>query len=144
LGEGRVGAAAVDGTLIGRANGGSLTVAGDLTMGSDATTIIELAGDRSGRFDVEGTAFLGGVLLLDPVAGISAGNQYILFQADTIEGAFVFVEPSLAFLDADLVYGPDVLSLALERNGVEFQSVAETRNQRATALAIEQLGEGNA
>ncbi len=143
LGDGRVGTTVVAGTLQGRANGNALTVAGDLTLGSGATMLVDVSANAAGRFEVDGTAFLGGVLVLRPTSNIAAGSQYELISANAVEGTFEDVRSSFAFLDADLIYGPASLLLRIERNTTEFESVGESANQRATARAVDALGNGN-
>jgi len=144
LGSGRVGATTVEGRLLARAEGSPLTIGGDLTLGEDAVTTVEVAESQSGRFIVEGSALLGGVLIVNPVEAISVGTPYELLTATMIDGEFASIDASFAFVDPSLNYGPTALTLTFLRNDTSFESVANTPNQRATAGAVETLGSGNA
>lgn len=144
MGSGTVGATVVEGTLAGRANGGALAVAGDLTLGAGAATVLELSGAQSGRFDVAGTARLGGTLAVRPTGTVVPDLEYVFLTAGLVTGTYSGVDADFAFLDPLVSYGPDFAALSLERNDVTFAQVGATPNQRAAGAAIEALGTGNA
>lgn len=126
---------------------GRLTVEGDLYFGDNA--LFEIKVDAAGNadlVDVYGTAHLGGnVLALASGGDYSAGVDYMFLHAEGgIEGEFAGVSANLAFLEASLAYNENDVRLHLKRNELRFADVGETANQRATAAALEGLGQGNA
>ena len=138
-GSGEVKSAAIAGTLYG---GDGLSVLGDLSLAPDST-LVAYIGPGAAGLSVGGTATLGGRLDLRPAGTIDPALAYEILHAGTINGTFDTVEADFAFLDPDLIYGADTLSVRLERNNVAFADVAQTPNQRTTAQAVETLGNGN-
>lgn len=143
VGRGKVGDTNVAGTLLGQANGTALTIAGDLTLAGASTTVIEVAGTQAGSFDVTGAAQLGGVLVVRSSGGVPAGFEHVFLTADSVTGTYDDVQSELAFLDASVISDATSATLILERNDVSFAAIGRTRNQRATAVAVEALGDGN-
>lgn len=142
-GTGTVGSAVVAGTLVAQ-SAGALTVVGDLSLDPAATFALELDGVRAGLVNVGGDVFINGRLQLANQGMARAGDYEFLVADGTISGSFDALGADFAFLDPSVVYGTSSLTLHLERNAVAFPDVAQTRNQRATAIAIEALGTGNA
>ena len=149
-GNGTTGAVSVlSGGTFGAGNSiGALTVDGDLTFASGSTFEVET--DEDGNADTVAVTgqvdILGGTALV-----IGEGLNYapelsmqILTADGGLTGTFDQVNSTLAFLDADLAYGSNALTLQLARNDTAFDSVADTANGRAAAGGIESLGYGNA
>lgn len=126
---------------------GTLRVAGDLTFDKDATYVAEIEGTgTSDRIDVGGTATLGGAkVYVEKAAGIyMPGRRYTLLSAEGgISGTFGDMSQNMPFVDMGLAYDANAVYLDIARNGVDFASVARTRNQKSVASAIETLGAGN-
>ncbi|MBS9719375.1 autotransporter domain-containing protein [Tianweitania sp. BSSL-BM11] len=141
-GLGTVGSAEVAGTLVAQA-AGPFTVAGDLTLDPGAIFAVELDGARAGLVNVGGDVFVNGELQLTNENRAAAGDYRFLAAGGTISGSFDTITASFAFLDPSVLYGASDLTLRLERNAIAFPDVARTRNQRATARAIEAGGVGN-
>src|SRR5690606_28617240 len=115
---------------------------GDLSF-APGSTLVASIGPGAAGLSVGGTATLGGRLDLRPAGTIDPAFAYEILNAGTITGTFAAVEADFAFLDPDVIYGADVLSVRLERNNVAFADVAQTPNQRTTAQAVEALSSGN-
>ncbi|MBB4066111.1 autotransporter-associated beta strand repeat-containing protein [Gellertiella hungarica] len=127
---------------------GMLTVDGDLVM------------EKGGRYEVEAAPGVGAAdiirvtgsarLLGGTVAHIGATGGYdpaaayrILTADGGISGRFDRVTSDFAFLDASLLYDAKDIRLTLTRNGTAFEDVAASRNQRATARALDGLSPGD-
>lgn len=119
------------------------------------TLEVEVTPTLSDRLVVNGTVDISGAtlsLLLSPDSAsdwnIDNGPFTIIANdgTDAIIGVFDPVTKNLLFLDERLDYaggdGNDV-TLELTRNDVDFDSVAITRNQKATAGGIDSLGNGS-
>lgn len=149
-GTGTVGALTVagGGTLAPGNSVGTLTVAGDLVMEAGSTYAVEVdpATGASDRVAVGGSATLNGgsVLHVGQDGSYDLASSYTILTAeDGIAGAFGAVSSGYAFLNADLTYAADAVTMQLVRNDTSFASVAQTANQSATATAVETLGSGN-
>ena len=123
----------------------TLSVAGDLTVATGATYRVDLSGAASSAVNASGTASvdgarlaLGSVSAFDPTA-----NYTILIATGGISGQFDTSGTSYAFIVPELSYQPDAVLMTLARNGVAFDDIAATANQRAVANAVERLGQGN-
>ena len=148
-GNGSVGATRIEsgGTLAPGNSIGVLTVNGDLTLNPGATFSVEV--DAQGNADqvivTGGTAYLNGsnlqLSLISPNANYRAGVQNTILSADAIDGTFgsVLGNP-FAFLDFSLNYSGNSVVQAITRNNVQFADLGQTRNQRATAAALDSLG----
>lgn len=125
---------------------GTFTVRGDLALAAGSRLTVDAsAGGTSDRVSVAGRALLGGgsVVSLGSGAGWRASTTYtILSAAGGVDGTFADVSSDLAFLTPTLAYGANAVNLTLARNDVAFADIAGTRNQRATAGAIEASGRG--
>ncbi|MFD1910815.1 autotransporter domain-containing protein [Halodurantibacterium flavum] len=140
--------AVASGGTLGAGNSiGTLTVDGNLSFAQGAIFEVETDADgNTDRVDVTGTAVINGgsVLALSETGVYALNTEYqILTAQGGITGTFDSVSSSLAFLDGRLSYGATSLALNLERNDTAFRSVATSGNSRATADALERLGEGN-
>jgi outer membrane autotransporter protein len=140
-------AIASGGTLAAGNSIGTLTVDGDLAFAAGSRLAVEV-NPKTGESDlveVTGSAALNG----GSVAHVGASGNYDLRSTYTIlsadgalVGKFDGVTSDFAFLTPDLLYDYDLGTVDLEllRNGRDFASVAQTRNQAATAKAIEGIG----
>ncbi|EHK65323.1 outer membrane autotransporter barrel domain-containing protein 9 [Achromobacter arsenitoxydans SY8] len=126
---------------------GTLTVDGDLVVEQGARFAVETnpAGSESDLVHVTGNATLNG----GAVAHIGASGNYdprasytILAADGSLSGRFDSVTSDFAFLTPSLAYdyGARRVSLILARNERTMASAAATRNQRASAGAIDSLG----
>ncbi|WP_353191433.1 autotransporter domain-containing protein [Pandoraea pnomenusa] len=145
------------GTLGGLTTGGAATIApgltgvmnvnGNVTLGSGSIYRVSVdATGQSSRLSATGTATLNGAtvaVLAGPGAYGATTTYTILSAAGGIAGTFSGVSADLAFLTPTLGYGPQDVTLTLDRNETRFADVARTRNQTASANAIELLGKGN-
>nr|WP_281493660.1 autotransporter domain-containing protein [Ancylobacter koreensis] len=133
---------------------GSQTVAGDYF--NAGTLVIEGGPDGFDRIVVKnGTVTLADATLsLDIAGGISGslllGSPYLIIEndgVDAVNGSFApLPADTLLFIDTTVEYdagtGNDV-ALSFARNDVGFADVAFTRNQRATASALDTLSPAN-
>jgi fibronectin-binding autotransporter adhesin len=124
----------------------TLAFAGNLSMASGTRYTVDVTdAGQSDRLDVAGHATLDG----GTVVSVGSGGQWaasttytILSAAGGVSGTFGSASTDLAFLTPSLAYTPSAVNLTLARNGVSFPDVAVTRNERATAGAVEALGAG--
>ncbi|MBA8822344.1 outer membrane autotransporter protein [Ochrobactrum sp. P6BSIII] len=144
---------------------GTLTVDGDLTLKPGSALEIEIASDgASDRVDVTGTATISGsnvsVTTIDPETSYQNGQLYHILTTDGgISGEFAGVVSNSAFLDMSLVYDDTAADLKIclktgcpttvdpETPEPElpspalFATVAQTRNQLATAGGLDTLAQ---
>lgn len=133
---------------------GIMTVGGDVTFGADSVYEVEVAGNgTSDRIDASGKAILDGgrvdVYALDSKVSYQDGQTYTILTADSgVEGEFSDVESKSVFLTASLDHQANKVDLKIglvadptdpETPPVVFEKVAETRNQIATARALDGL-----
>ncbi|KAA0968885.1 autotransporter outer membrane beta-barrel domain-containing protein [Aureimonas fodinaquatilis] len=130
---------------------GTLTIAGDLSLGSGTTYVVEIDGvAQSDRIDVGGRAQLGGdvsLLLFGTDATVPAlGTRFtILTAAGGIDGQFATIDDSAVFssaypfLAADLIYTPQSVLLSIGRSDVSFATAGTTDNQRSVGFAADSL-----
>lgn len=151
-GNGSVGATQVEsGAVLAPGNSiGTLTVNGDLVLAPGATFNVEV--DANGNADQVivsgGTAYLNGstlqLALLSPTANYRAGVQNTILSADTVDGTFAAIQGNpFAFLDFTLDYTGSSVLQAITRNSLQFADLGQTRNQRATAAALDGLSNGD-
>lgn len=125
---------------------GTLTVDGDLTFAQGSVYKVEVDpdGTESDLVDVTGTVTLdgGSVAHIGAKGSYDLRSTYTILSAGKLEGRFGDVTSSFAFLTPRLSYDYDLgrVGLELARNDRDFASVAETRNQTATARGIESIG----
>lgn len=127
---------------------GTLTVDGNLVLESASRYEVE-AGPGAGGTDlirVTGKADIRGgtVLQVGAGGGYDPGAAHRILTAEGgISGRFSQMRSDFAFLDTTLLYTERDVSLKLTRNGLAFETVARSRNQRATARALDGLPAGN-
>ncbi|MBJ6135857.1 autotransporter-associated beta strand repeat-containing protein, partial [Ochrobactrum sp. Q0168] len=149
---------------------GTLTIDGDLTLKPGSVLEIEIAGNgTSDRVDVTGTATVSGsnvsVATIDPETSYQNGQLYHILKADgSISGEFAGVVSNSAFLDMSLAYGDTTADLKIclktgcprpvdpeipgpgtpepeKPSPALFTTVAQTRNQYATAGGLDSLAQ---
>jgi outer membrane autotransporter protein len=126
---------------------GTLTVAGNASFAAGSTYQVEInPAGASDLLAVTGAATLGGgTVALTKAAGLYApGTRYtILTAGGGVSGAFGGLTQDMPFVDLALGYDPNDVYLDIVRNTVPFPAVGITRNEVATAAAVEALGQGN-
>ena len=126
---------------------GTLTVQGDYTQNVGSTFIVDALPDgQASLLSVGGKAsILGGSAIVLAQAGnwVPQTNYTILTAAGGVSGQFASVTSSLAFLDPVLAYTANATTLTLQRNDINFASVAQAANQFAVANAANALGFDN-
>ncbi|CAB3638446.1 autotransporter domain-containing protein [Achromobacter pestifer] len=142
---------------------GTLNVAGDLTL--DAGSVYRVEADpltnNSDRIAVSGTANLGGsVVHVGPDGNLAGERTYTILTANRVNGTFASASSTFAYLDANLGYDAQAVTLRLDRKVVpvdpstpiepsvptrpmRFADAAGTLNQRATANALDSLSASN-
>ncbi len=147
-GIGSIGGLDLAGTLSPGNSIGTLHVTGDATFEKGSTFQVEATPDGlSDRLDVAGkvTILGGSALVLGQDGNWAPRTAYTIINAGQgVTGHFDGVTANLAFLTPSLIYGANAVTLTLSRNSVDFTTVAQTPNQRATAHAAEALGAGQA
>lgn len=144
---------------------GTLKVNGDLALAAGSTYQVEIAGTgTSDRIDVTGKATVSGsnvsVIALDPKVSYQNGQTYrILNAADGVSGTFAAPLTQSAFLDLTLDHNAKAVDLTVKIKSTNpeepeepeepetpplFGTVAETRNQSATAGALDTLQQSGA
>ena len=125
---------------------GRLATTGDLTVAAGTQYALDL--DNAGNSDtvsVDGKATLqgGSVVSLASAAGkwSPTATYTILTAGNGVSGTFSDVSSNLAFLTPQLSYAANAVNLTLIRNDILFADIGATRNQKATAGAIESIGE---
>ncbi len=123
---------------------GTLTIDGDYTQLPGSRFIAELQPpDLADLIAVTGTAnLLGGTLVARQLPGtFLLGQQYNILSAEGgIVGAFDAIDSSglSPFLSLSMLYGSNDISVDVVR-GAALASAADSRNQRATAAALDAL-----
>ena len=130
----------------------TLSVAGNVgfSVGSTFAVNINAAGQND-KLAVGGTATLsGGTIDVAPAPGVytPASRYTLLTAAGGVSGRFAeLATPAdladrFAFLSPELLYGPDAVTLGFTETK-DISTAATTRNQVATANALQALGVGN-
>jgi outer membrane autotransporter protein len=155
MGTGQLGATTILGGALyapGNYDIGTQTVIGNFTLGAGAIYEAEVnAAGQGDKVIVNGAVDLTGSVLhvLARAGNYQPSTQYIIVDNDGIDavtGTFASVMDNLVFLTPTVIYnggtGNDVV-LTLERNATLFTSVADTRNQRAVAGALDRFPTNN-
>ena len=125
---------------------GTLTIDGDLHFTDAAKFVIEVdpSGTASDQVVVTGKATLNGgtVTHIGATGHYNPRSTYTILKAGQLTGTFGSVTSDFAFLNPTLIYdhSAGTVKMDLLRNDRDFAAVAQTRNQRATANAIESIG----
>lgn len=120
----------------------TVAVNGNVTFEEGSTYQVETdASGVSDRLDAAGTVTIDGgtVEVLAGSGAYSPGTTYTILTGGSVTGEFDEVNSDLAFLSPILTYDPNLITLGLYRNDVDFADVTETRNTRATAGAVQSL-----
>lgn len=134
-----------EGTLSPGNSIGTLTVGGNLSLGSGSIYRVEVNPTQNDRLNVGGTASLNGIVDVQAAAGTYAANtQYTIVNATGGLGGTTFsgVTSNLAFLTPTLSYDANNAFLQLARNDVGLADVANTRNQRAVGSVLSAASAG--
>lgn len=123
---------------------GTLTIHGNYTQTSGGTLNVDATPQgQASLLAVSGTATIQGgsaVVLAQNGSWAPRTTYTILTAGQGVTGEFAAATSSLTFLTPVLGYSSNSVTLTLERNGLNFGSVAQTPNQVATAAAVETLG----
>jgi len=143
-----VGAVTNQGTIAAGNSIGTLSITGSVTFETGSTLETEL--DAAGHNDlvaVTGAATING----GTVSVIAASGSYALSTPYTIlttttgrSGVFSGVTSNLAFLAPSLTYDANNVYLTLANNGIDFDAIGGTPNQRAAGSGVQGLGYGEA
>jgi len=120
---------------------GTLRVAGDVTF--EQGSIYQVKANPAGQSDKitgTGSATINGgtVQVLAQNGTYLRQTRYtILTASGGVTGTFTGATSNLAFLTPLLSYDPNDVFLTLVRNDITFASLAQTRNQRAVAEALD-------
>lgn len=126
---------------------GTLTVQGDYTQAAGSSYVAELsAGGQSDRIDVTGKATLEGgklVVLHAPGQYLLGQNFNLISAAGGVSGQFASIDQTSfsPFLKFGLAYAANQVGVEVTR-GASVASAARTDNQRAAAVAADQLAVG--
>ncbi|WP_346891479.1 autotransporter domain-containing protein [uncultured Roseibium sp.] len=143
-----------------RSISGTLTVkGGDVEFVDGSTLVAELASDGTSdllkvvRDTTGGTVTIsnGTTLSVSAVSGASDSDyaigtsHKIISATNGVTGTFTTVTDNFAFLNADVTYDTNDVSVALQRNGNTFGSTVSgnNTNARSAAYAVSSLGESD-
>ena len=123
---------------------GTLTVDGNLVIAAGARYAVEVdpASSGSDLVRVTGSATINGgtVVHIGATGRYDLSSTYRILTAGSLSGRFDAVSSNFAYLTPTLGYDATGVSLTLARNDTAFASRAATRNQAATAAAIDTIG----
>lgn len=142
-----VGAVTNKGTLAAGNSIGTLSVQGSVTF--DAGSTLETEVNAAGQTDlvnVTGTATINGgtVSVLAASGTYAPSTQYTIVSTTAGRtGSFSGVMSNLAFLAPSLTYDVNNVYLTLVNNGIDFDAIGGTPNQRAAGTGVQGLGTGN-
>ena len=127
---------------------GTTKIQGNMVFdpGSFYDVEVDPTGTGSDLLDVNGSAMLTGATVRHiGFAGNykNDGTWTILRSGQQITTTFDGVQSNFLFLDASLNYLPNEVQLSLMRNNVMFTNFANTRNQFATATALDSISGGS-
>lgn len=122
---------------------GRLEIGGDLLLTAGSTYAAEIDASHGDAVHAGGVATLQGgtlqVIALDEKTSYRDGYRYTLLSADGgITGGFGRLVTPSAFLPLALDYSGNALVLRIDQPS-DFSTAAETRNQHATAVALNTL-----
>ncbi len=130
---------------------GHLTIGTAFGLGSDASYLVRSAGANASRIDVEGQAAIQGSTL-DAIFGTPAQlavlgqNFTVLTASNGILGQFGVFNPNTGtptsqypFLNANLGYAADAVTIDLSRSGIPFVAAARTRNEFGVATGLDTM-----
>jgi fibronectin-binding autotransporter adhesin len=125
---------------------GTLTVGNiSFELGSIYEVEVDPLSNASDQIVAQGTATLNGgsVVHIGLNGNYRPTSTYTILTAEGgINGRFADVTSDFAFLAPSLDYSTNAVTLTLTRNDINFDAVAISRNQRATAAGVEAMGFG--
>ena len=126
---------------------GTLNITGPYVQASGSTYTVELNPTTSDLIKVTGTASVqaGATVSVVPSPGLyTIGKQYtILTASGGVTGQFTTLTDSAPFVIFQLGSDANDIFLNVTAAGVPFAQIAQTKNQIATAGALQSLGAGN-
>ncbi|WP_026606988.1 autotransporter domain-containing protein [Methylocapsa acidiphila] len=131
----------------GNASIGTLNAAGVAFLSGSTYQVEANAAGQADKIAATGAATLtgGAVQVLAENGNYGSTTKYtILTAAGGVTGEFASVVSDLAFLTPKLSYDANDVFLTLSRNTTYFTNVAQTRNQRAVAAALDASSLGSA
>ncbi|WP_266171348.1 autotransporter-associated beta strand repeat-containing protein [Dyella subtropica] len=147
-GHGTIGGSVTNGgTVWAGGSIGTLTVQGNYTQAANGVLRVEATpGGQASLLSVGGTASLAGsaLVLADNGNWLPHTSYTILSAAGGVSGQFASASSNFTFLTPTLSYAANDVTLALQRNNINFSAVAQTQNQIAVATSLNTLSYGNA
>lgn len=140
-GNGTVGALDVQGHFIVNQTQGAPTITRNMKLSDSAVVAYEVnTGGRGETIKVSGTASLGGATLKIVAApgDYPQSSQYVIIEADKIEGKFGTVLNDLPFMTAALQHNEKTVDLTYARNEVPIERFSTSENGRELARSIEE------
>jgi uncharacterized protein with beta-barrel porin domain len=119
---------------------GTLTVMGAFSFADDSTFEVEIEpGGTSDLLLASGAISIAGgtVSVFGGSGSFSNGMLFTIANGATVAGTFDNLVDDLAFIDTSLMYTPAMVLLGLNRNMMDVDDVARTRNQRAVSRALD-------
>jgi outer membrane autotransporter protein len=143
-----VGAVTNEGTIAAGNSIGTLSVQGSLAFDAGSTLETEVnAAGQTDLVDVTGTVAINGgtVSVLAASGSYAPSTQYtIMSTTGGRSGTFSGVTSNFVFLAPTLTYDANNVYLTLDNNGIEFDAIGGTPNQRAAGSGVQGLESGNA
>jgi len=142
-----VGAVTNQGTIAAGNSIGTLSITGSVTFETGSTLETELnAAGQNDLVAVTGAATInGGTVSVIAASGTYApSTPYTILTTTTgRSGVFSGVISNFAFLAPSLTYDANNVYLTLANNGIDFDAIGGTPNQRAAGTGVQGLGAGN-
>ncbi|GFZ92994.1 autotransporter-associated beta strand repeat-containing protein [Dyella caseinilytica] len=126
---------------------GTLTVEGNYTQTANGTLEVEATPNgQASLLSVGGTAHLAGsaLVLADSGNWLARSSYTIVSAVGGVAGQFASANSNFTFLTPTLSYSAHDVTLTLQRNNINFNTVAQTPNQFAVATSLNALHYGNA
>jgi YVTN family beta-propeller protein/autotransporter-associated beta strand protein len=141
-GGGAIGGLTMNGGIVAPGNSiGTLTVNGNLVQNGGTYQVEVNAAGQGDRINATGTAAInGGTVQVLAQSGTYARNTTytILNATGGVSGAYSSVTSNFAFLTPSLSYDPNNVYLLLFQNSSAFAAGAQTPNQYAVGVALDQ------
>lgn len=118
---------------------GTLTVTNAASFAAGSFYRVGVVGSTADSLVVGGTATLDGTVAVTPV-NLRITDTFEILSANQVTGTFSAVTAPTLFATPSLTYTATTVTLEFARNGVAFESLAETRNQRQVAQIFDGAG----
>lgn len=127
------------------APGGTLAVNGNLGFAAGSSYLVEVNNGTSSQISATGAVSVGGgAVTVTPTSMLSRNEAYRILSGATLAGTFDSLSSTSAFVDVSLDYSTaNEVWLALARNDVSFEQVANTGNQTGVGKVITNLPPNN-